>query len=364
MSPPVIMDATPAVGGHGVRGIGTAVRGWITGFAQAPADARPSLLVAGDAPDGFDAVAIRTAPWPLRRANVPDPLPTAAARLALRGRAARVFHATQPQLVPPRGMAVIETCWDLTPLHFADYLLGPRHALERDAYRRYLARLRRAEAVIVTSKAVADDVVALAGVHPDRIRTVPLGVEAAPLFDMDAWPEHPHVLYSGSVEPHKNVEVLIRALPRVRDRDTRLILTGPWSRRRMDALRALAAAEGVQERVEFRGRVSRDELDLLRFTALAVAVPSRAEGFGLPVLEGFAAGVPVLTSTAPALVELTGWPGLDPDDPAAWAAAVDALGDAGDARSVASDEGPRRAAEYTWEASARAVAAIHREVAG
>jgi len=366
MEPAVIMDATPMAGGHGVRGIGAAVRGWVAGFAALPPGGRPALLVSGDAtPAGFRLVRINPPRWPLDRADVPDPMPARAARTALRGAPLELFHATQPQLGPPPGMACVETCWDLIPLLFPDTLGGTRRALTRRQHRRYLARLRAARRVIVTSASVADDVVRRAGVDRARVRMVPLGVTPTGGHPRPA-ARPPYVLYSGALEPHKNVEVLIRALSLSRHPDLRLILTGPWSRRRLAGLRGAIASAGLAPRVDLRGHVTADELRDLRAGATAVAVPSRAEGFGLPALEALAAGVPVITSTDRALGEVTGPEAtarVDPDDDAGWARAMDAVADGPAARARAASAGRARAAGFTWDAAAAAVADVYLELA-
>ncbi len=368
MGLPVIMDATPLGGDHGGRGIGAATAGVIRGFAELPAAERPALLTRVDdvVSTGFRRVDIALTPWRLGRAGIPDPRPAGRARRALDPHAFEVFHATQPGLAAPRGMTCVETCYDLIPLLFpGDYLAGPRRALERRAYDGYLRRLRRAARVVVNTDAVARDVVNLAGVDGRRVRVVPLAVPAAAdAAGVTHAQTDPYVLYSGSVEPHKNVGVLVDALARSRHPALRLRLTGPWSRRRLAALRARVDDAGLAPRVDLLGHVSSRDLAALRAGAVAVAVPSRSEGFGLPVLEAMAAGVPVVCSTAPALVEVSGGacPAVDPGDPGAWADALDTLADGGGARARAVRDGRARAAQFTWKATAEGLADVYREV--
>lgn len=360
---PVIIDATPLVGGHGVRGIGTSVRGILEGFRALPSTDRPVALAAGAPVPGFASLVIPDGRWPLRRLNVPNPLPTARARRALRHRPGYLFHATHPHIAGPNGVPRIEMCHDVIPLNFPDLLAGPRHTLERADFRAYVRRLRSADRVIVTTRAMADDVALLAGVDRERVRVIPLGAAPVSGEPVDA-ADPPYVLYSGAVEPHKNVEVAIRALAAVRARGLRLVLTGPWSRRRVQALRALAVAEGVSDRVDFRGLVGREELERLRAAATAVLVPSRIEGFGLPAIEAMAVGVPVVTSTARALTEITG--GLatqvDPDAPEDWAAVLDGLVENTSARHSARTAGRAHARAFTWKRNAEATLAVYREL--
>jgi len=361
---PVLLDATPLASGHGARGIGAAVRGMLAGLAGVAAEDRPRLLVreGQQAPDGFETVAVRWPAWPLHR--LPDPWP------ALRGeRAARraadgaAFHATQPSLVPP-GRTLV-TCFDLIPAAFApEYLSGIGRAGQRAAYARFLARLRAAWLVLVPSGETAGDVVRLAGVEPARVRTVPLGVPPAAAPEGDV-PGGPYVLYAGAVEPHKNAGVALEAIAAA-EPGVRLVMTGPWSARRAARLRGHAARVGADGRVDWLGYVPAGRLAALRAGAAAVLVPSRKEGFGFPVLEAMAAGVPVLASATPALREVGGDAAaayLPPADAGAWAREIGRLAAAPpDERARLADAGRRRAAEFTWARTAEGIVAAHREL--
>lgn len=414
MGLPVILDATPLGGGHGVRGIGTAVRGLVEGLAALPPGDRPALLVrAGDdVPAGFATLPVRLPGWPLGRVGLPDPWPAWRGGRALRRARPALVHATTPDLVPG-GVPVVATCYDLIPLRLSGlYLTG---AARRAAYRRYLAGLRRARRVIVPSHATAEDLVALVGIPASRVRVVPLGVgspdapvarqaaiaapAAAPEDDgrrAPAGPGYdgadgaggadgtggadggrgaggavagtvggPYVLFAGSLEPHKNPRLPVDALAGTRE-DVRLVMVGPWSRRRTERLRRHVASHGLAGRVTAAGYVDAATLASLTAGAAAVLVPSLVEGFGLPALEAMAAGTPVVASTAPALVEVVGdaGPALPPDRPDLWAAAIDRLVADPEARADAAARGRARAAGFTWQRTARGTVDVYREALG
>lgn len=365
MPAPVLLDATPLASGHGARGIGAAVRGMLDGLAAVPPADRPRLLVrTGQAPPpGFDAVAVRWPGWPLHR--VPDPWPAARGeRAARRASGAGAFHATQPSLVP-RGRTVV-TCFDLIPAAFApEYLGGAGRAGQRAAFAHFLSRLRGATLVLVPSEETAGDVVRLAGVDPARVRKVPLGVPPAAAPEGDV-PDGPYVLYSGAIEPHKNAAVALEAIA-VAAPGVRLVMAGPWSARRAARLRGHAARVGADGRVDWLGYVPAGRLAALRAGAAAVLVPSRKEGFGFPVLEAMAAGVPVLASATPALREVGGDAAaayLPVADAGAWAREISRLAaaPAGERRRLA-DAGRLRAAAFTWTRTAEGIVATYREMA-
>ena len=364
MPAPALLDATPLASAHATRGIGAAVRGILEGFAALPESDRPALLARrGQAvPAGFASREVRWPPWPLYR--LPDPWPVAVGERAARRRAAGgVFHATQPALVP-RGRTVA-TCFDLIPACFRDeYLAGAGRAPEALAYRHFLRRLGQARLVVVSSRETAADVERITGVAADKIRVVPLAAPAQPDADGSA-PEGPYVLYAGAIEPHKNAPLALEAIARA-EPGIRLVMAGPWSARRAERLRRHAEAVGAADRVDWLGLVSAGRLAALRGGARAVLVPSRKEGFGLPVLEGLSAGVPVLASDTPALREVGGDAAtyLPLGDATTWARAIsEAAGRNGAAREAGAEAGRRRAAEFSWERTARALLDVYREAA-
>jgi glycosyltransferase involved in cell wall biosynthesis len=151
------------------------------------------------------------------------------------------------------------------------------------------------------------------------------------------------------VRPHKNQELLIRALPDLPD-DVTLVFAGrhePYA----EHLRELAGDLAVSGRIRLTGYLSDAELERLWALAACAAFPTRAEGFGLPVIEAMARGLPVACSDIPVLREVGGDVPhyFDPTDPSAAAAAVvAALGDGEGGR-----RGIERAAGFSWADAAR-----------
>jgi glycosyltransferase involved in cell wall biosynthesis len=241
-------------------------------------------------------------------------------------------------------------------------------------HRLSLAGILRAARVIADSESARDDLVRLAGCDPARVRVVPLGVSPRflALGQRRAQQASParggrpvRILSVGHCGPAKNIEGLLRALPRIGaavEHPVTLVKVGaPFTAQQRD----LIAQLGIGDMVEHRGRVSEDALLALYGSADLVLVPSHHEGFGLTALEAMACGTPVVASPAGSLPEVVG-------DAGVLAASTDADAIAGAAATVLCDpmlaaelrgRGLRRAATFTWERTARATLDVYREVA-
>jgi glycosyltransferase involved in cell wall biosynthesis len=236
----------------------------------------------------------------------------------------------------------------------------------------------RAARLLCVSEATARE---LARVYPEtreRVRVVPNGVDAqfVPGEDAAAQDEtrrrhaggKPYILYLGTLEPRKNVGILVDACERLWSRHASLpdlVLAGGagW---KTSALFDRIARSPFRERIHVPGYATRDVARALYQAAEVFAYPSLAEGFGLPVLEAMACGIPVVASTADALREVAGEAALfaDPGDSAAFARAIEScIGDAAiHARLKAA--GLAQAAKFSWEACARGTVAVLAEAAG
>jgi glycosyltransferase involved in cell wall biosynthesis len=181
------------------------------------------------------------------------------------------------------------------------------------------------------------------------------GANQLPVSALDAPAESlQYALFVGTFEPRKNLVTLLRALKDLPD-DVRLMIIGErgWG----TATPARVALElGVKDRVTFAGRVSDAELDRYYRGARMLVMPSLSEGFGLPVLEAMARGVPVVCSNAGALAEIAGDAALmhDPLDVAALARLMRVVWTSDAVRGDYGRRGLQRARDFSWDGAAQA----------
>lgn len=170
------------------------------------------------------------------------------------------------------------------------------------------------------------------------------------------------LLYLGIDKPHKNLVRLIEAFGRLERSDLTLAVVGPPSARRSEA-REVANRLDLGERVRFLGPVDDDSLPALYSAATALVFPSLYEGFGLPALEAMACGTPVVCSNASSLPEVVGDAAMlvDPYDVDAWSEAMARVLSGEALRSELRRKGLARAAQFTWERTARATLAVYAE---
>jgi glycosyltransferase involved in cell wall biosynthesis len=282
-----------------------------------------------------------------------------------------------PRLAARAGIDLVHSLASTAPLwgrfrrvvtvHDLIYARFPEaHAGVRDLGMKALvpAAARRSDRVIVDSLSTRQDVIELVGLAPERIDVVPLGLGAPrheqPLPEGEVRARHGLldrrvVLALSAKRPHKNLAALIDALARLPAEERPVLVLPGYPTAHEQDLRTRARMRGVDGDVRFLAWVSNAELETLWALAEAFVFPSLYEGFGLPVLEAMARGVPVACADASSLPEVAGDAALlfDPHDTAAIAAALKRLLDEPALAADLIARGRERVRELTWQRTAR-----------
>jgi glycosyltransferase involved in cell wall biosynthesis len=286
--------------------------------------------------------------------RIPFGLPLLAARDRL-----DVFlaHANAPPLTP---------CPVVTLVHDVAFARHPEFfsPFERAWMTRTIpASMRRSAGVVTVSEFTRSEIVELYGIPERRIAVAHNGVD--PIFlETPAGPpdvEPPFFLAVGNLQPRKNLATLIAGyrglIARRPELPERLVIVGAPA---YDADRILREASDLRAsgRAVFPGYVPDSELVALLHHATAFAYPSVYEGFGLPPLEAMAAGAPAIVADIPVMREVTGDAALrvPPLDTGAWERALERVSSDERLRTDLRARGTKRAASFTWEAAADAVA--------
>jgi glycosyltransferase involved in cell wall biosynthesis len=212
--------------------------------------------------------------------------------------------------------------------------------------------------VVAVSGATADDLRHWYRLPPGKIRTLPSGVDPR-FFALAARrrPE-PFLLAVSTLHPHKNLDGLLRAFAAFRQGHPqyRLVVSGLHGFFSAE-LHALRDRLHLADCVDFPGWIPREQLYDLFARAAAFLYPSLFEGFGLPVLEALAAGVPTGCSQVEPMNSIAGGAALkfDPRDPSAIAAAMERLVADDELRASLAAAGPLRAAQFSWRTTAEGI---------
>ena len=269
-------------------------------------------------------------------------------------------HAISMAIPPPEPRLIVtihDLAWRHDRTHFTPH--GVRF------FERGLA-LTQAEAnlVLCPSKATLEDC-AKAGIERTRLRLVPLGVDVERASEdavravREKYGLRDYVLWTGTVEPRKNLGRLLEAFAKV-SADADLVLVGPkgWNED-LDRL-----VKPIEDRVKVLGFVPRSDLGPLYGGARLSCFPSLLEGFGFPVLEAMAQGTPVVTSRGTSTEELAGDDAVlvDPLDVDSIAAGIEEILEDGELADRLGAAGPARAARYSWSRTADLLVRAYTEV--
>jgi glycosyltransferase involved in cell wall biosynthesis len=275
-----------------------------------------------------------------------------------------VLHS--PDFIPPQRGAKhhVITVHDLNFIYYPQFLTP-------ESRRYYLDQIKwavaRADHISVDSHATRRDVIELLRVSPDKITTIHLAANPIYAQPFAATSVHQtlaqynlpqgYILFVGTLEPRKNLPLLIRAYGRLRQEtavDVPLVLVGGkgWI---YDEIFATIEALGLRDHVRHLSGIFNEQLAHLYHGAGVLVTPSFYEGFGLPALEAQHCDSPVIVSNRGSLPEIVGEAGwkLDPDDENAWVEGLyHVLTDTHKRRKLI-DNGRRQVAKFTWQKTAQ-----------
>ncbi len=273
--------------------------------------------------------------------------------------------------VPRRHLAAVRAL--VATVHDLAFLRLPQ-TVQRETldnlHRHLPGALFASTALIAVSQATATDLEELAGVSARRVHVIHEGVDPTLAGPDEVTPTGlppRYMLFVSTLEPRKNVVNLLEGFARAvaGGYPGKLILVGRWGWRTERAQEALRTSP-VRDRIVHLDYLERQVLAAVLRRAEALVFPSLLEGFGLPVVEAMACGLPVITSRRSSLPEVAGDAALyvDPEDPGSIAAAILTLAGDVELHGRLAAAGRARAARFRWDEAARATAGVLRRAAG
>jgi glycosyltransferase involved in cell wall biosynthesis len=268
-----------------------------------------------------------------------------------------LFHGLNQRMPPQRFARSVVTFHDL-------FVLSAEYS-SVEFRERFAAQAReaaaRADLLICVSGFTASQVESFLGVERSRLRVVPHGVRFK--LEREGIEREPVVLHVGAIQKRKNLTTLIEAFERAAPPPWRLCLAGASGYGAEEVFERIARSP-ARARIETPGWVDDEAVALLYARSSIFAFPSLDEGFGIPLLEAMACGLPVMTSNRASLPEVCGGAALllEARDVEAWAAALRQWIEAPAERERWAALGRERAAQFSWQAAVEGTLRVYGEL--
>jgi glycosyltransferase involved in cell wall biosynthesis len=356
-------------------GIGTYVRNLVRALAALDLENRYVLFVRPE-----DRELFADLPASFRTAVESSPVYSLRELAALSFQIAKerldLYHATHyvlPAVVPSK---VVVTIHDIIHLLYPDFL--PNRFAFLYAQRMIRRSLSRGDRIIAVSGNTKADLVRYFEVDPGKIEMIYNGVEEVfrrrvPPADVEHWQralgiEPPYLLFVGNPKPHKNLDTVVKAYARARriaPFTAPLVCVGNRAANEFK-IRQRAESLGIGAQVRLLGHVPQEALPAIYQGASLFLYPTLYEGFGLPVVEAMASGLPVLTSNTSALKEIAQGYAIvvEPLDVEEMAKAIARAMADPEERQALARLGQRRAEDFRWSQAAAATLAVYDRVLG
>lgn len=272
--------------------------------------------------------------------------------------------------LPPERTVI--TCHDLMPLMVKGYQTTLGGKISLASFRHSIGFLKKVRHIIAVSVATKRALMEILGLANEKVSVVPEGVDEIFWFEQDdkyaaRTDQTEYILQVGATaEPYKNTANILKAfslLIKGREGSIKLLKVGkPYTGEQQKYIES----HGLVPHIQYLGFVERTDLPLVYRKAFALLMPSLYEGFGLPILEAMASGVPVVTSRRGSIPEVAGEAAfyVDPDDPKDIADGVEKVLNDRYLRQDLIIKGLMMAKTFTWDRTAQATFAIYREIAG
>jgi glycosyltransferase involved in cell wall biosynthesis len=339
----IALDATYSLG-DALSGVGLYSREILLGLAAAHPEIRFHFYYR---PHRFLRARAELLPGNVRRRLLAGPLGP---------RRANLFHGLNqrlPEAIPQCSVATFHDLFVLTQEYSTPEFRRRFAEQARDA-------AARASVLIAVSEFTKRQVVSLLGVAEEKVRVVHHGTRR--LGPGVAGTREKVVLNVGAIQKRKNIARLVEAFETVDD-SWRLVLVGSAGYGAEEILKRIESSPASQ-RIAVTGYVTPEALAAWYSRAMVFAFPSLDEGFGMPVLEAMASGIPVVTSSRSALPEVAGdaaWL-VDPEDGEALANALRTMTESPGLRDDLAQRGVLRARQFTWEKAVRETWNVYEEV--